>query len=874
MAAKTMSEPTRLKKAKAPLKVTTFAWDEADGKQDAAHGSPQFPSRSRQIGISLAQASLRRDKMRSSTKESTSPTDVPPAYNPGAYGSAERVVGAPPPPPAAVRAPPPPPLSREEQLQMAALEAEVSALRQKAAELKAAQQASARAAPEPRHASAALTHEGVGRAPARVMGAVVAASPHGEARRRPLTEGTALATGSPRQGGENLPSSYVRFLEKRLQLLAEDLGGFAALDGGQGGGEAGATRAGRGSARDGGVEARGARRSSADGGEEDDGRAGSGVAGHLRGAAPRAGVSPAAAPVASRKVAWREGGGDDDAAGGDDKENNQRGDDTWHGGRGDVSGMPAWPYSSRSDATRFNMGLAEYERATGMVRSASACDLRWENTMFGKREAVGEKQGRGDQGAGSDPEADVDSYDGDGDGGDDRAYGYVSDSAAGWAGTAAGHRTHASRPHSAVGDRAHGAMGVGGPDGSGDTSQPTRTSDSSYSYLTAGHHWFGGHHGQCARRLSRPKKPTVPRSFSFEAREGQRKKTIAQMRLDQDLALLRERERRELHHTFTANALPASALEPRYEQMVEEEATRRQMRKHARREMLEAFAQPFSLYYRSTAASYHELLQLQEERKALRQLRAREALQGIQLPPAVERLAAEGKAAAVHKAMPPVLLQPNCTFAPKVNKMVPDFKKLHRAWEDSLTTSRGAAHRTVFREFSLETEKIDAAERQRRIQQDMNADAQMLPEERWPFMSTRAKVRPAAVPSFPAPAKPVRETRASRGARIATQQGFQKGAFLTRAQKEEIANQKLEKARQVRRKLWEVAKLQHAKRNEGADPMADAGGDAASGISKEIAPQLHVQARHQQQEERAREMVEQALLANNVPLDVILGDQE
>ena len=99
------------------------------------------------------------------------------------------------------------------------------------------------------------------------------------------------------------------------------------------------------------------------------------------------------------------------------------------------------------------------------------------------------------------------------------------------------------------------------------------------------------------------------------------------------------------------------------------------------------------------------------------------------------------------------------TFHPKVRaSLPPDFQALQRRFEKSLQAAKESnPHRKVkHEEFALRTDQLrgghhrPAPEQIAMVEADIARDNLVLPEERWPKVSTRAKVPPRAAPDFKA----------------------------------------------------------------------------------------------------------------------------
>ena len=403
-------------------------------------------------------------------------------------------------------------------------------------------------------------------------------------------------------------------------------------------------------------------------------------------------------------------------------------------------------------------------------------------------------------------------------------------------------------------------------------------------------------HGECAAYLGdgphgdglpRPdvlirrakKGATVPKPPSFLARNANRPKTIAEQRLEQDLAIEAELEAAELKKQFRAAPIPRSTTEPRYQRMLEREEARRERNKAQRKTALVETERPFSFYLRDKEAKRYEG-ETEAERAKRRANKFQRPFKAKEIPaavrearlPAMEAEAArrreEAKAAAAaalaESKLPERMAMHGAggahgasaedkrkrwSFKPAPRKEVPDFDALHEAFFRRLKEAKKNRPATVVQEFKLH-EKDDAQRRRDlgRIEAERLEDEKRLPEVRWPFASLRAKVK-----STPPPARDVGDGRtlaknenlATKLRRQAVLRAKSAGRYMSKAERE--AKEEEERARENRRR-------------------AAAWADAQSGAAgrRALDGDQHKAARHRQQAALARETVEKVLLENNV----------
>ena len=403
-------------------------------------------------------------------------------------------------------------------------------------------------------------------------------------------------------------------------------------------------------------------------------------------------------------------------------------------------------------------------------------------------------------------------------------------------------------------------------------------------------------HGECAAYLGdgphgdglpRPdvlvrrakKGATVPKPPSFLARDANRPKTIAEQRLEQDLAIEAELEAAELKKQFRAAPIPRSTTEPRYQRMLEREEARRERNKARRKTALVETERPFSFYLRDKEAKRYEG-ETEAERAKRRANKFQRPFKAKEIPAAVrearlpvmeaevarrrEEARAAAAAALAESKLPERMAMHGAggahgdatedtrkrwSFKPAPRKEVPDFDALHEAFFRRLKEAKKNRPATVVQEFKL-TEKDDAQRRRElgRIEADRLEDEKRLPEVRWPFASLRAKVN-----STPPPVRDAGDARtlaknenlATKLRRQAVLRAKSAGRYMSKAERE--AREEEERARENRRRAAAWAEAQ-----SGAAGRRALDGDQ------------HKTARHKQQAALARETVEKVLLENNV----------
>ncbi|GFR46503.1 hypothetical protein Agub_g8083 [Astrephomene gubernaculifera] len=434
-------------------------------------------------------------------------------------------------------------------------------------------------------------------------------------------------------------------------------------------------------------------------------------------------------------------------------------------------------------------------------------------------------------------------------------------------------------------------------------------------------------------------KSTVPQPFTFEEREKARPKRISKVKMEQDMAIRRAEEAAARSRHFKASPVPDAVVEPRYEHMLVKAEVKRQL--SHQQHMDSVLGQPFSFYYRDQ--------EMQAEREALARAakdpnRFRMPFQARDVPShtkeekfrvmmlelearreyskrrieearraARERVEreAERRREVAKRAYQERLrtVDPAVHQGPHPSRpagVVPDFNTMHRQFEVQMAQARANIRKMVTapREFRLNggTQEEQAArarkaeERRRRIILDMQVDAELLPESRWPFKSPRGKVRRNPPPAYLVEwMTRTQGTHAASARKSSTAAAAQGGAYQTRAEREAADRKASEKLRAeaLRRADRLLKAAQERKQREAAsagvgggefgiqsDVVATAGagpdqGSTSSGrggaqrrraavAGRQDNPEVYVDARHAQIERRVRSVVEDALLDQGI----------
>ena len=94
------------------------------------------------------------------------------------------------------------------------------------------------------------------------------------------------------------------------------------------------------------------------------------------------------------------------------------------------------------------------------------------------------------------------------------------------------------------------------------------------------------------------------------------------------------------------------------------------------------------------------------------------------------------------------------TLQPRITQEIPDFDRLHANFERELARKRNTFRGTTPRPFRMESEPYRMMQRETKqvkdemIQRDIRRDELVMPERRWPYLSTQAPVGRKEIPDF------------------------------------------------------------------------------------------------------------------------------
>lgn len=133
--------------------------------------------------------------------------------------------------------------------------------------------------------------------------------------------------------------------------------------------------------------------------------------------------------------------------------------------------------------------------------------------------------------------------------------------------------------------------------------------------------------------------------------------------------------------------------------------------------------------------------------------RSQQLLQEAKLPPRMEMWT---KTAAQASAQKKPARDPDLTFRPNVNHHIPDYDRLYAQFTAALQKRKLMRASTPYVPDTLPANYDDSAKpfqfhecnNLNRVIDDIARDEEILPETRWPFMSTRKKVNPTPPPDM------------------------------------------------------------------------------------------------------------------------------
>lgn len=247
----------------------------------------------------------------------------------------------------------------------------------------------------------------------------------------------------------------------------------------------------------------------------------------------------------------------------------------------------------------------------------------------------------------------------------------------------------------------------------------------------------------------KPMSITVPKPFSFTTREGRKEESIRQRKLREMLEEKEQQTEESIKIKFEAKPVPPEVIIPLYDQIMQEQETRRRQVKEQSIAMTKASEKPFSFYYRDQEKSklpaenhepgysfkanpvprdsqilkMHEFQQLEENRKERIGRKARELYMKSSLPPRM----------AMHQQRTSVTPHPRVEMTFKfTSKPVPDFESLQNRFQRTLDTVKQNQVKTVPQPFNFQ-------ESRRLCKYAQLLDETPTAQEKWAQVKTRSK---------------------------------------------------------------------------------------------------------------------------------------
>ncbi|KAL0234549.1 hypothetical protein PCE1_001585 [Barthelona sp. PCE] len=271
---------------------------------------------------------------------------------------------------------------------------------------------------------------------------------------------------------------------------------------------------------------------------------------------------------------------------------------------------------------------------------------------------------------------------------------------------------------------------------------------------------------------------TMFQPFSFDGRKDYH--VFSRRSLDEYVKEKKEEEEKLRSHTFKAKKIPKSTTEPRFQRIMEKQKQRRDFVLENSKRISKENEKPFTFYERDIEKKNDRLLKSQkhEQEELNRSMELAVSYKARDMPefPEPEDNTEERqmiKAARMEQlkriSRLPKRMQEGleidrkrrdrlikeyeehfaevCTFRPMVNHKLPDYATNQEQFEKSLQAARKNKKTIKAKPFELRTAGIGFDTKQRIIE-DIKNDGLHLVENRWPYKSTRAPVKPTPMPKY------------------------------------------------------------------------------------------------------------------------------
>ncbi|CAG2185238.1 FAM161A [Mytilus edulis] len=265
---------------------------------------------------------------------------------------------------------------------------------------------------------------------------------------------------------------------------------------------------------------------------------------------------------------------------------------------------------------------------------------------------------------------------------------------------------------------------------------------------------------------------TIPKPFKMTIREENKEKTVskAQIELEEQRKQQEAEERIECSKKFKAAPVPAHVYLPLFDEIMEQQETKRRFLQQNSQELLKSQEKPFKFHYRERSKErqtriqsaptrretkskhmfkanpvpdylydnsvYDRILEEEEYRKIRMKMRSEELLKSSSLPSNMEALQKAKELKAKEKAIKRKKKHYSKT---KVNHEVPDYDELYLHFQKELSRRKNERDGTVVKPFHLHTENMRSS--REKIISDIANDERTLKENRWPYKNPRTTPR-------------------------------------------------------------------------------------------------------------------------------------
>ena len=271
---------------------------------------------------------------------------------------------------------------------------------------------------------------------------------------------------------------------------------------------------------------------------------------------------------------------------------------------------------------------------------------------------------------------------------------------------------------------------------------------------------------------------TIPQPFQMTMREVNKPKTKTRAMVEVD-ELQREKERQEeieCQKKFKARPVPAHIYMPLYDEIIEEQETKRRYNRVKSQELTKSIQKPFKFAEREQMKKKHrrsfhgpfssidnkekkhfkanpfpehifsddvndKAKEEEEYRRIRKQMRSEDLLKSATLPPTMSARGkdyTDGKSrrrSHADKARKAGIITSH-KFQPKINHDIPDFEEIHKDLMKKMSDAK-QKEATVCKPFNLKTAYIPT--KKHKVYEDIQSDEQMLRENRWPFKNSKSQ---------------------------------------------------------------------------------------------------------------------------------------